>query len=238
MNLSRRDMIRLATALPAAAWLNNYRALAAPSSQMVKITGIKAMGLDNVGDGCLIRIDTDSGLVGYGEAGIPAGAARERISMMLPQLIGQDPLAIERHFYMMSATQYSFIAHIPTISGIDIALWDLAGKITGLPIYRLLGGPIRKDIPVYSHGGPRNLLDKAECRAWADQVKAAPEGFTAFKFGFGSPGGGGGRGGGGAAAGAGGGRATGPYIIRLSTARCFARRLMKMPICGKRWATR
>jgi len=219
MNLTRRDMIRLMTAAPAAAWFNNYRALAAPAVQMVKITGIKALGLDNVGDGCLIRIDTDAGLAGYGEAGIPAGAARERISMMLPQLIGQDPLAIERHFYMMSATQYSFMAHIPTVSGIDIALWDLAGKVTGLPIYRLLGGPIRKDIPVYSHGGPGNLLDKAECRAWADQVKAAPEGFTAFKFGF-APGGGG-RGRGGAAAsgaGRGGGRPTGAYLPTLDGA--------------------
>ena len=108
--------------------------------------------------------------------------------MILPQLIGQDPLAIERHFYMMSATQYSFMANIPTVSGVDIALWDLAGKIIGLPIYRLIGGPIRKEIPVYSHGGPRNLLDKAECRSWAEQVKSAPEGFSAFKFGFGAPG--------------------------------------------------
>ena len=98
--------------------------------------------------------------------------------MMAPQLIGQDPLAIERHFYMMAA-------NIPTVSGVDIALWDLAGKITGFPIYRLLGGPIRKDIPVYSHGGPGDVLDKAQCKAWADQVKSAPEAFTLFKFGFG-----------------------------------------------------
>jgi L-alanine-DL-glutamate epimerase-like enolase superfamily enzyme len=112
MNLTRRDMIGLTTALPAAAWLNNYHAFAAPAAKMVKISGIKAMGLDNVGDGCLIRIDTGSGLVGYGEAGIPAGAARERISMMLPQLIGQDPTAIGRHFYMMSATQYWLRSHL------------------------------------------------------------------------------------------------------------------------------
>ena len=209
MNIARRDILRLAAGLPSAAWLNGYRALAAPAEKMVKITSIKAMGLDNVGDGCLIRIDTDAGLAGYGEAGIPAGAARERIAMMLPQLVGQDPLAIERHFYMMSATQYSFMAHIPTVSGIDIALWDLAGKITGLPLYRLLGGPFRKEIPVYSHGGPRNLLDKIECRAWADKVKAAPEGFTAFKFGFGSRGQGG-RGGGG--------RPSGPYNPTLDGA--------------------
>lgn len=190
MRLTRRNLIKLAAGIPASAWFANFKSLAATATKMVKITGIRTMGLDNLGDGCLIRIDTDAGLTGYGEAGLPSAAARERIAMMLPQLVGQDPLAIERHFYMMSATQYSFMANIPAVSGVDIALWDLAGKITGLPIYRLLGGPIRKDIPVYSHGGPNNTSDKAECRAWADQVKSAPEGFTAFKFGFAAPGGG------------------------------------------------
>lgn len=190
MNPSRRDLLKCALGLPAAAWLANFRALAAPASQMVKITAIKTMGLDNVGDGCLIRIETDAGITGYGEAGLPSAAARERIAMMLPQLIGQDPLAIERHFYMMATTQYSFMANIPTVSGIDIALWDLAGKIIGLPVYRLLGGPVRKEVPVYSHGGPKNMLDKGECKTWASEMKAAPEGFTAFKFGFGTPGGG------------------------------------------------
>jgi L-alanine-DL-glutamate epimerase-like enolase superfamily enzyme len=213
-NLTRRDLLKGALAMPAAAWLTNFRALATPASKMVKITAIKTMGLDNVGDGCLIRIETDAGIVGYGEAGLPSAAARERIAMMLPQLIGQDPLAIERHFYFMAATQYSFMANIPTVSGVDIALWDLAGKIIGLPIYRLIGGPIRKEIPVYSHGGPRDISDKAECRSWAQQVKSAPEGFTAFKFGFGAPGGGEGRGG----RGRGGGRPTGPYNPTLDGA--------------------
>jgi L-alanine-DL-glutamate epimerase-like enolase superfamily enzyme len=207
MTVTRRNLIKLAAGIPASAWFANFRSLAAPVAKMVKITGIRTMGLDNVGDGCLIRIDTDSGLTGYGEAGLPSAAARERVAMMLPQLVGQDPLAIERHFYMMSATQYSFMANIPAVSGIDIALWDLAGKITGLPIYRLLGGPIRKDIPVYSHGGPNNMSDKAECRAWAEQVKSAPEGFTAFKFGFNATGGG-----------RGGGRASGPFNASLDGA--------------------
>jgi L-alanine-DL-glutamate epimerase-like enolase superfamily enzyme len=129
--------------------------------------------------------------------------------MIAPQLIGQDPLAIERHFYMMASTQYSFMANIPTVSGIDIALWDLAGKITGYPIYRLIGGPIRKAIPVYSHGGQTDILDRAQCKAWADQVKSAPEGFTLFKFGFGRPGGGRGQGGG---------RASGPFNPTLDGA--------------------
>ena len=186
MKLSRRTLLLRALGMPVAAWLLNYRSFAAPFANQVKITKIKTMGLDNVGDGCLVRIETDAGMVGYGEAGLPSAAARTRIDMMAPQLIGQDPLAIERHFYMMASTQYSFMANIPTVSGVDIALWDLAGKITGYPIYRLLGGPVRKEIPVYSHGGPADMLDKAQCKAWADQVKSAPEGFTAFKFGFGA----------------------------------------------------
>src|ERR1700704_5448768 len=197
MNLSRRSLLKIALQTPTAAWLLNYRDTAAPHTGQVKITSIKTMGLDNLGDGCLIRVETDAGIVGYGEAGLPSSAARARIQMMAPQLIGQDPLAIERHFYMMASTQYSFMANIPTVSGIDIALWDLAGKITGYPIYRLMGGPIRKNIPVYSHGGPADMLDKAQCKAWADQVKSAREAFTAFKFGFGGPGPGRGRGGGG-----------------------------------------
>src|SRR5262249_44173790 len=208
MTLSRRSLLQAALGMPATAWLLNYRALAAPHTGQVKITKIKTLGLDNLGDGCLIRIETDAGIIGYGEAGLPSAAARTRIQMMAPLLIGQDPLAIERHFYMMADTQYSFMANIPTVSGIDIALWDLAGKITGYPIYRLLGGPIRKNIPVYSHGRPADMLDKTQSRDWAATVKSAPEGFTAFKFGFGAPGGGGGGRGG---RGGGGGRASGPF---------------------------
>jgi L-alanine-DL-glutamate epimerase-like enolase superfamily enzyme len=220
MTLSRRSLLKAAIGVPAASWLLGYHALAAPHTGQVKITKIKTMGLDNVGDGCLIRIETDAGIIGYGEAGLPSPAARARVEMMAPHLIGQDPLAIERHFYIMAATQYSFIASIPTVSGVDIALWDLAGKITGYPIYRLLGGPLRKNIPVYSHGGPEDMLDKAQCKAWADQVKSVPEGFTAFKFGFGPRGGG--RGGQvgarNTAGGAGGGRASGPFNPTLSGA--------------------
>jgi hypothetical protein len=112
------------------------------------------MRLDNVGDGCLVKIETDAGISGYGEAGLPSAAARERISVLLPLMIGQDPLAIERHFYMLASTQYSFMANTPTISGIDIALWDLAGKMIGLPIYRLIGGPIFCDFRAVSDQDP------------------------------------------------------------------------------------
>lgn len=182
MKVSRRHLLKIAAGLPAAPWLLHFKALAAPYTKLVKITAIKTLGLDNTGDGCLVKIETDAGLNGYGEAGFSAQAARAIIETMKPVLMGQDPLAIERHFNALTGVQHPYKAHIPTIGGVDIALWDLAGKITGLPIYRLLGGPIEKDIPVYGHGSIANMLDKGECRAWADRVKSEPEGMTTFKF--------------------------------------------------------
>ena len=52
----------------------------------------------------------------------------------------------------MTSMQHPFLPAIGTVSGIDIALWDLAGKITGRPVYKLLGGPFRDGCPMYSHG--------------------------------------------------------------------------------------
>jgi len=69
-------------------------------------------------------------------------------------------------------------------SGIEMALWDLAGKILGVPATTLLGGKFRDKVRVYDHASPRNMLDKASCRDWAQSVKADPRGFTAHKFGF------------------------------------------------------
>jgi galactonate dehydratase len=75
------------------------------------------------------------------------------------------------------------MAFLGTISGIDIALWDLAGKITGQPVYKLLGGPFRDGCPMYSHGDElKDMHDKAQVRDWVQKMKAQPEGFTFYKF--------------------------------------------------------
>src|SRR5579862_8288935 len=182
--LSRRDLIRLAVALPSAGLFARFRAMAAPSLKRVKITDVRAMAIQNIAGNCLVRIDTDGGLVGYGEAGSTGPMARARIATMKPLLVGKDPLAIEVHFQNMTSLMHTYIAHIPTISGIDIALWDLAGKILGAPVSTLLGGPFRESIPMYSHGIGLNMLDKASCRDWAQRIKEMPEGFTAFKNGI------------------------------------------------------
>ncbi|MDQ6706814.1 MAG: mandelate racemase/muconate lactonizing enzyme family protein [Acidobacteriota bacterium] len=181
---TRRHLLRLAAALPAGAFLSRYAALAAPYKNKVKITGIRAMALNNSAGNCLIRVDTDAGLTGYGEAGASGPMARARIETMKTLLIGKDPLSIEQHFQNMTTLMHTYMAHIPTISGIDIALWDLAGKITGLPVCILLGGPFRDSIQMYSHGIGLDMLDPASCRDWAQRIKQQPEGFNAFKNGI------------------------------------------------------
>ncbi len=181
---TRRGFLRLAFAMPAGAWLANYRLLAAPDRGKVKITNIQAMAIQSIAGNCLIKIDTDAGLTGFGEAGATGPMARARIETMKAMLIGKDPLAIEQHFHNMSTLMHTYMAHIPTISGIDIALWDLAGKITGLPVHVLMGGPFRDAIPMYSHGIGLNMLDPASCRDWAQRIKQQPEGFKAFKNGI------------------------------------------------------
>jgi L-alanine-DL-glutamate epimerase-like enolase superfamily enzyme len=70
------------------------------------------------------------------------------------------------------------------VSGIEMALWDLAGKILGLPASTLLGGRFRERVRVYDHSAPRDMLSPASCREWAEKVRANPAGFTAHKFGF------------------------------------------------------
>lgn len=178
---NRRDLMRYALLLPAGALFSHFRLLAEPLAGKVKITDIKAMGLNHMAGNCLIRIDTDSGLTGIGEAGATGAIARARIETIKPLLIGKDALAIEVHFQKMSSMMYNYVAHIPTVSGIDIALWDLAGKILNQPVNVLLGGRFRETIPMYSHGIGVDMLDKSSCREWAARIRALPEGFTVYK---------------------------------------------------------
>src|SRR6202165_2665928 len=179
--MTRRNLLRLAIALPAGSYLHRYKALAAPHQGKVKITAIKAMALQNIAGNCLIRIDTDAGLTGYGEAGATGPMARARIETMKPLLIGKDSLTIEVHFHQMTTLMHTYMAHIPTISGIDMALWDLAGKILDRRVGERLGAPFRDAIPMYSHGIGVDMLDPASCRDWAQRITQMPEGFTAFK---------------------------------------------------------
>jgi galactonate dehydratase len=181
MNWTRRDFFKAALLLPAGAYMARFEALATPLRGAVKIIAIKALPLDFLGDGCLVRIETDAGITGYGETGTDINTTRALI--VRTQLIGADPLAIGRHFQAMTGIIHPFRPNYPFISGIDIALWDVAGKILDLPIYKLMGGPLRDAVQMYSHGDTlKDMTSLAQCREWAQWNRDQPEGFTTFKL--------------------------------------------------------
>jgi L-alanine-DL-glutamate epimerase-like enolase superfamily enzyme len=104
----------------------------------------------------LVEVETDDGITGIGEAGVGGGSARHVIEHQLcPMLIGEDPLLIEGLWQKMFARTRQFGRRgivMNAISGIDIALWDIAGKVAKLPVYRLLGA-CRDRVEAYASGG-------------------------------------------------------------------------------------
>ena len=107
----------------------------------------------------LVEVDTDEGVVGLGEAahfGGPMASTAQVIEHELkPYLVGENPGEIEHLWERMHRRAYKHARGgvvIAAISGIDIALWDLRGKLTNMPVWRLLGG-YRKRVPAYATGG-------------------------------------------------------------------------------------
>src|SRR5438876_1709061 len=104
----------------------------------------------------LVEIETDERLIGIGEAGVGGGNTRDVIEKQLrPMLLGEDPLLIEALWQKGFARTRQFGRRgvvMNAISGIDIALWDIAGKVAKLPLYRLLGG-CRDRVEAYASGG-------------------------------------------------------------------------------------
>src|SRR5262244_1747490 len=104
----------------------------------------------------LVRVDTDQGVSGWGESFghriFPA--TRAAIDTVLgPMCVGRDPTQIAAIHDDLQRLLHGIGRNGPTIyalSGIDIALWDIAGKVAGQPLYRLLGGSPRADLPAYA----------------------------------------------------------------------------------------
>ncbi len=165
--------------------LSGYDAMATARQGQAKITAIKALQLKE--RGTLIKVETDAGMSGYGECHGSGPLAREVIASLegprLPHLglIGKDPLAIQVHFHNMFHAYPQRGRAVRILSGIDIALWDLAGKLLNQPVSKLLGGNFRERIRLYSHCGGGDFLSKAEWHDRAQELKEDPRGFKAFK---------------------------------------------------------
>ncbi len=180
-------MISRRTFLTGASFLAGYHKLAAADKGKTKISDLKAMVVQGPDRNyTYVKVVNDAGLYGIGEAyGSPGVGVKKQALALKDDLMGKDPLAIDAIYTGLGRrTDGSAHSLMRAVSGIEMALWDLAGKTLEVPVYTLLGGKFRDRVKVYDHAAPRDMLDKASCREWADKVKSNPAGFTGHKFGF------------------------------------------------------
>ena len=126
--------------------------------QAMRITALETVIPNDIMPGLLLlRIHTEAGVIGHGETYYaPHAVAALLHDWMGRRLLGQDALAIESHWRFLYERCANFGvrgAEIRALSAIDLALWDILGQSTNLPIYRLLGGPVRSQIAVYNSCG-------------------------------------------------------------------------------------
>lgn len=146
-------------------------------------------------DTVAVRIETACGRVGWGEAKAPVApqATAKIIELLLADIvIGADPrettLLWERMYAGMRVRGHRAGFYLEAISGIDIALWDLAGQSAGVPITTLLGGAFRNPVRVYASGLPalpREAPDEAIAALVAEALALRNAGYTGLKMAIG-----------------------------------------------------
>jgi gluconate/galactonate dehydratase len=150
----------------------------------VEITDVQTTMVDGNFPWTLVRVYTDAGVVGTGEAYWGAGVP-ELIERMTPFLVGETPLDIDRLYehliQKMSGEGSVEGVTVTAISGIELALHDLAGKLLGVPAYQLLGGKYRDEARVYCDCHTESEADPEAC---ADEAERVVEqlGYDALKF--------------------------------------------------------
>jgi galactonate dehydratase len=140
-----------------------------------------------------VKVVTDQpGLIGWGEATLEwhTRAVVGAVEDIAQLLIGEDPSRIEHLWQMMHRQHFwhaNGIVRATALSGIDIALWDILGKILGVPCHKLWGGPVRDYVRFYCHLGGGKMEDfyetaPADAKRFAELARrAVEEGFSAFK---------------------------------------------------------
>lgn len=120
----------------------------------------------------LLKVHTDEGVTGLGEVSCtPVWSGEDAVTathvirdFLEPAVKGENPCDIER---LMGKMRRAVFAHPFTKSGVEIALWDILGKVAGLPVYRLLGGAVRETVPVKMSVSGAEPARAAEIAAWA-----------------------------------------------------------------------
>ncbi len=157
----------------------------------MRITGLEVVrvGVNRRGDWLFVRLATDEGLAGIGEAS-HGGVGPERDAIVAailerqcaPLLHGRDPRAVLAAVAALRpVTAGQGLAAATAVSACEQALWDLAGRAAGQPVYRLLGGPARERIPLYANIN-RATDERAPAGFARNATAAVAEGFRAVKL--------------------------------------------------------
>ena len=139
----------------------------------------------------LVEVETDEGVTGWGECFGPGNVARANKTIVetviQPLLLGENPLdrdVLWHKVYNLLRDHGQKGMPMQSLSGVDIALWDIAGKVAGLPLHILIGGKHRQDIPVYGYGmmlRPEPVSDLAK-RFEDEAAQIVSMGFAATKM--------------------------------------------------------
>jgi galactonate dehydratase len=134
----------------------------------------------------LVKLETDEGVEGWGEAGTLKDRERsiaQNVASLTPYLLGENPFHINRFIQMVYEKFQEGRGSVElfcAMSGVEQALWDIVGKSLNTPVYNLLGGPCREKIRVYASGWTRGVNTPEELAQRA--TEAVKLGFTALKL--------------------------------------------------------
>jgi L-alanine-DL-glutamate epimerase-like enolase superfamily enzyme len=148
----------------------------------MKITDLKCT---TIGTNPIVRITTDEGIDGLGAVESYKPYIKPHVDFYRDMILGEDPTNVER-VMLRIRRMASFKPWGSAVSAIEMALWDIAGKAAGVPVYKLLGGKIRDKVRVYN-GAIRFPMDGVEPQHFAEntaKMKEAKEGFTLIKQGI------------------------------------------------------
>jgi D-galactarolactone cycloisomerase len=142
---------------------------------------------------CVVEVETDAGVTGWGECYGPAAVNKALIeTQYAPRVVGRDPFDVEvvwEDLYNRIKDYGAQGFSITALSGIDIALWDVMGRATGLPVHKLIGGAHRKEILAYATGHYFVDMDRLVEEAVEEALEYKEQGFRAIKMkiGLGDP---------------------------------------------------
>ncbi len=145
----------------------------------IKITDLRCA---IIGKSPVVRVVTDQGISGYGEAESYKPYLKPMVLFYKDYILGEDPTNIERVMLKIRRLG-AFKPWGAAVSAIEIALWDIAGQVAGVPVYKLLGGKIRDRVRAYN-GGVRFPMTGQSPQDYAEntaKMKESKEGFTLVK---------------------------------------------------------